>query len=62
MTILDLACGTGVSTKEILKNLGETGKIYAVDFSEAMLNLAKKEIKKIRMSFLLNLWLKKLTK
>ncbi len=55
MTILDLACGTGVSTKEILKKLGETGKIYAVDFSEAMLNLAKKEIKNKNVVFIKSL-------
>lgn len=52
MTILDLACGTGVSTKEIIKKLGKSGKIYAVDFSEAMLNIAKKEIKNKNVIFI----------
>ena len=39
--VLDLACGTGVVTKELAKNVGPTGKVIALDINSQMLNLAK---------------------
>lgn len=43
--VLDLACGTGVVTKELAKNVGPNGKITALDFSSQMLRLAKVKCK-----------------
>lgn len=39
--VLDLACGTGVVTKELAKNIGPNGKIIALDMNSQMLNVAK---------------------
>jgi SAM-dependent methyltransferase len=39
-TVLDLACGTGATTAEILSVLGPGGKVVAVDKSPAMLKVA----------------------
>jgi SAM-dependent methyltransferase len=39
-TVLDLACGTGASTREILTVLGPEGKVTGVDKSAAMLEMA----------------------
>ena len=39
--VVDLACGTGLTTKEVLKNCPDVKKVYAIDFSEDMINVAK---------------------
>jgi ubiquinone/menaquinone biosynthesis C-methylase UbiE len=39
--VLDLACGTGVVTKELARNIGSKGKVYALDINSQMLNIAK---------------------
>lgn len=39
-TVLDLACGTGATTAEILSVLGPDGRVVAVDKSPAMLSVA----------------------
>jgi ubiquinone/menaquinone biosynthesis C-methylase UbiE len=39
-TVLDLACGTGATTAEILSVLGPDGTVVAVDSSPAMLTVA----------------------
>jgi ubiquinone/menaquinone biosynthesis C-methylase UbiE len=44
MTIVDLACGTGLTTQTILASLGDKFTIYAVDLSEKMLQQARKVI------------------
>jgi demethylmenaquinone methyltransferase/2-methoxy-6-polyprenyl-1,4-benzoquinol methylase len=44
--ILEVACGTGRATVEMAKRIGERGKIYAIDLTEAMLKRAKKKIEK----------------
>jgi len=51
--IVDLACGTGFTTKYILKKLGTTGKIYALDFSLKMIKQAKKNISAKNVEFTL---------
>jgi SAM-dependent methyltransferase len=38
--VLDLACGTGVTTREILAVLGRRGRVTSVDKSAAMLEVA----------------------
>jgi len=51
MTIVDLACGVGTTTQEILYHIGNTGKVYAVDLSAAMLTQAKKHITAANVDF-----------
>ncbi len=50
--IIDLACGTGITTKEILEKTGSFGKVIGVDLSKEMLNIAKKKIKQKNVSFI----------
>jgi len=52
MTIVDLACGTGVTTIEILKKAGTSGKIIGIDSSKEMLDIAKKKIKQKNVYFI----------
>ena len=40
MSVLDLGCGTGVTTQAVLTELGERGRVYALDLSAAMLDVA----------------------
>jgi ubiquinone/menaquinone biosynthesis C-methylase UbiE len=51
-TVLDLGCGTGVSTKAALTRLNEVGRVYALDVSAPMLAVARQEISDKRVSFL----------
>ena len=44
MQVIDLACGTGMTSTTLLNVLDESGKIYAVDAAEAMLDIAKQNI------------------
>jgi ubiquinone/menaquinone biosynthesis C-methylase UbiE len=44
MEVVDLACGTGAVTREILRLLGGSGSVTGVDASEAMLELARMEL------------------
>lgn len=39
-TVIDLACGTGATTREILAVLGPGGRVFGVDKSAAMLGVA----------------------
>lgn len=50
--IVDLACGTGLTTKEVLKNCSDVKKVYAIDFSEDMLNAAKEFVKSKKVAFI----------
>lgn len=42
--VVDLACGTGVSTEAILGGIGNAGRVVAIDGSEAMLQIARKRV------------------
>lgn len=42
--VVDLACGTGVTTMTVLERLQDTGYIHAVDSSSAMIEFARKNI------------------
>ena len=44
MTVLDLGCGTGVTSQLALENLGAQGHLFALDFSEAMLAVAQAQL------------------
>ncbi len=41
-SVLDVACGTGVVTKEIRKKIGSSGYVVGVDTSSTAINIAKK--------------------
>jgi SAM-dependent methyltransferase len=50
--VLDLACGTGATTREILAVLGPDGKVTGVDQSAAMLGVAATSISDPRVSWI----------
>lgn len=50
-TIVDLACGTGITTEEILAGLSAEGKVYAIDYSQGMLDKAKDYLNDERVQF-----------
>lgn len=50
--VLDLACGTGVTTEAILEALGPAGRVTAVDASPAMLQIAREQVKDPRVTWL----------
>lgn len=45
MTVMDFGCGPGFFTIEMAKLVKDTGKVYAVDLQEGMLDLLKQKIK-----------------
>ncbi|MDQ6834206.1 MAG: methyltransferase domain-containing protein [Chloroflexota bacterium] len=45
MTVVDVACGTGIVTEAILEQLGETGSVTGVDRSSAMLAIARRKFR-----------------
>lgn len=51
MTVVDLACGTGVTTELILECLDDAGRVVAVDGSEAMLNVAQRNVSDPRVTW-----------
>lgn len=52
MTVLDLGCGTGVTTEAILRQMqGGEGKVIGVDFSPEMLAFARKRIDSNKVEF-----------
>ncbi|NLP44736.1 MAG: bifunctional demethylmenaquinone methyltransferase/2-methoxy-6-polyprenyl-1,4-benzoquinol methylase UbiE [Peptococcaceae bacterium] len=44
MKILDVCCGTGMLTIELAKKVGSSGRVIGLDFSENMLEQARKNI------------------
>jgi ubiquinone/menaquinone biosynthesis C-methylase UbiE len=44
MRVLDLGCGTGITTQATLPYVGDQGRVYALDVSEAMLNIAHQDL------------------
>jgi ubiquinone/menaquinone biosynthesis C-methylase UbiE len=50
--VLDLACGTGATTREILATLGSDGRVTAVDNSAAMLRVAAKSTADPRVTWI----------
>jgi SAM-dependent methyltransferase len=51
-TVLDLACGTGATTAEILSVLGPDGKVVGVDKSPAMLAVAAESVPDRRVTWI----------
>jgi SAM-dependent methyltransferase len=52
LAVLDLACGTGATTREILAVLGRRGRVTGVDQSAAMLGVAATSITDPRVSWI----------
>ena len=52
-TVLDLACGDGYLAQFLLPRLGTAGKLLGIDMSEAELDVARREVRDPRASFLL---------
>lgn len=50
-TVVDLACGTGVSTEIILSKVREDARVIALDGSEAMLAIAQRTISDARVTW-----------
>src|SRR5712692_7270706 len=50
--VLDLACGTGVVSKEVSRHLGKDGVLVGIDLSRTALALAKKSIQSSNAAFL----------
>jgi ubiquinone/menaquinone biosynthesis C-methylase UbiE len=53
-TVLDLACGTGAITKRVTARVGLSGKVIGVDSSISAIKIAKKEISKANLDFILS--------
>ncbi|MHA7648227.1 methyltransferase domain-containing protein [Nitrosopumilus sp. S4] len=52
-SVLDVACGTGVVTKEIHKKIGNSGNVIGIDASNTAIKIAKKwNTKKSNLDFL----------
>jgi ubiquinone/menaquinone biosynthesis C-methylase UbiE len=52
MTVVDLACGSGLTTRTILSKIGEKCTIYAVDFAKEMLRQARQVISSHAVHFI----------
>lgn len=52
MRVLDLGCGTGVTTQAVLEVLDEHGRIYALDISQPMLDVARQQVGSSQVTFL----------
>jgi trans-aconitate methyltransferase len=51
MHVVDLACGTGVTTMEILRRLDVRGRVTAVDGAEALLAVARARLTDSRVTW-----------
>lgn len=52
LRVLDLGCGTGVTTQAVLATLGQSGHVYALDLSAPMLEVAREQIVSEQVSFI----------
>ncbi len=48
-TVLDLGCGAGLDTLIAAERSGPRGRVYAIDFSEAMIDRARKAAEECRL-------------
>ena len=53
MHVVDLGCGTGVTSQAILEVLGGKGQVYAIDLSGPMLAVARNQVNSPQVSFIL---------
>ena len=47
MTVLDLACGTGVVTAQFVEKMGTAGTVIGVDLSASMLAIARRKLPEV---------------
>jgi cyclopropane-fatty-acyl-phospholipid synthase len=59
--VLDVGCGTGISTLCILKSLRNSASVYAIDFSEPMLVRARERLKGVESVYIVRGDAEKLT-
>ena len=52
MRVLDLGCGTGVTTQAVLQAMKGAGHVYALDVSGPMLDVARQQISSDQVTFL----------
>lgn len=52
MRVLDLGCGTGVTTRAVLQALDGRGQVLAVDISGPMLQIARQQIRSEQVVFI----------
>jgi ubiquinone/menaquinone biosynthesis C-methylase UbiE len=52
LRVLDLGCGTGVTTQAVLLALGKQGRVTALDISEPMLAVARQQVDSPQVTFL----------
>ena len=50
--VVDLACGTGITTQKILDMHPDVSHVFAIDNSEAMLRIARKNIASQKVTFI----------
>lgn len=48
--VLDVACGTGVVTTAAAQRVVPSGRVHAIDFADAMLNQAQRNVEKMRLT------------
>ena len=52
MRVLDLGCGTGVTTQAVLQALDGRGQVLAVDISDPMLQIARQQVRSEQVVFM----------
>lgn len=50
MVVMDAGCGTGLMTKWLAEQVGDTGRIVAIDNNESQLELTKKYLDKNKIT------------
>ena len=49
-TVLEIGFGPGESVVEMARRVGESGKVYGIDISEGMLEIAQRNVRKAGLS------------
>jgi len=51
MQVIDLCCGTGITSEAVMSKLGDTGHCFSVDLAPAMLDVAREKLTADNISF-----------